>query len=151
MPKRRPEKPSNREPDREPRSQFAALPWRRTADGELELLLITSRETRRWVIPKGWPIKGKKSARSAAQEAFEEAGIVGKVAKRPVGAYHYDKRLKSGRLQSVRVAVFALQVEREAEVYLEAGQREKQWVSPSEAARLVDEPELMVLLATFTP
>jgi ADP-ribose pyrophosphatase YjhB (NUDIX family) len=151
MPKSRPDKPSSHEPDREPRSQFAALPWRRDAAGEVEVLLITSRETRRWVIPKGWPIKGMKSAKSAAQEAFEESGVQGKVAKRPLGAYAYDKRLKNGRLQHVRVAVFPLQVDSEAEVYPEAGQREKLWLPLTEAARRVDEPELMVLLATFKP
>lgn len=148
---RKPEKPSSREPDREPRSQFAALPWRRNAAGEVEVLLITSRETHRWVIPKGWPIKGVKSAKSAAQEAFEEAGVRGKVAKRPVGSYAYDKRLKNGRLQHVRVAVFALAVESEADAYLELGQRDKLWLPAAEAARRVDEPELMVLLATFKP
>ncbi|WP_299542042.1 NUDIX hydrolase [Phenylobacterium sp.] len=151
MAKRPPDPPSNREPDREPRAQFAALPWRRNAQGEVEVLLITSRETRRWVIPKGWPIKGMKSAKSAAQEAFEEAGVRGKVSKRPVGSYAYDKRLKNGRLQHVRVAVFGLQVEGEADVYPEVGQREKLWLAITEAARLVDEPELMVLLATFRP
>jgi len=149
--KKPPPKPSNREPDREPRAQFAALPWRLTAEGEIEVLLITSRETRRWVIPKGWPIKGMSSAKSAAQEAFEEAGVRGKVAKGPVGAYAYDKRLKNGRLQHVRVAVFALQVESEAETYPELGQREKRWLPLAEAATLVAESELMVVLATFTP
>ena len=139
------------EPDREPRVQFAALPWRRDAAGQVEVLLITSRETHRWVIPKGWPIKGMKSPKSAAQEAFEEAGLRGKVAKRPLGSYTYEKRLKNGRLQHVRVAVFALQVESEAEVYPEVGQREKLWLPIIEAARRVDEPERMVLLATFKP
>jgi 8-oxo-dGTP pyrophosphatase MutT (NUDIX family) len=152
MPKKlRPTAPSSHEPDREPRTQFAALPWRLTPAREIEVLLITSRETRRWVIPKGWPIKGKTSAKSAAQEAFEEAGITGKISKRPVGSYAYDKRLKNGRLQHVRVAVFGLAVEAEAVAYPEAGQREKTWVSLTEAARLVDEPELMVVLATFKP
>lgn len=143
--------PSSREPDREPRAQFAALPWRYDTAGQVEVLVITSRETRRWVIPKGWPIKGMKSSKSAAREAFEEAGAVGKITKRPVGVYAYDKRLKSGRLQHVRVAVFGLQVESEADVYPERGQREKAWLPLTEAARLVDEPELMVLLATFRP
>jgi 8-oxo-dGTP pyrophosphatase MutT (NUDIX family) len=143
--------PSSREPDREPRAQFAALPWRRDASGGVEVLLITSRETHRWVIPKGWPIKGKSSSKSAAQEAFEEAGVQGKIGKKPFGGYAYDKRLKNGRLQRVRVAVFPLQVENEAEIYLELGQREKLWLSPGDAARKVDEPELMVLLATFHP
>ncbi len=144
-------KPSNREPDREPRTQFAALPWRRTDDGQIEVLLITSRETQRWVIPKGWPIKGRTSAKSAAQEAFEEAGVRGKIGKGPVGGYAYDKRLKSGRLQHVRVAIFALLVDTEAEVYPELGQREKRWLPLAAAAALVDEPELMVVLATFKP
>ena len=148
---RKRDKPSNREPDREPRAQFAALPWRLSAGGEVEVLLITSRETHRWVIPKGWPIKGKSSAKSAAQEAFEEAGVRGAVEKRPAGDYAYEKRLKNGRLQKVRVQVFPLKVEAEAETYLELGQREKLWLSPQEAARKVDEPELMVLLATFQP
>jgi 8-oxo-dGTP pyrophosphatase MutT (NUDIX family) len=148
---RKPGKPSSREPDREPRAQFAALPWRRDTAGEIEVLLITSRETHRWVIPKGWPIKGKSSSKSAAQEAFEEAGVQGKITKKPFGGYAYDKRLKNGRLQHVRVAVFPLQVESEAETYLECGQREKLWLPPPEAACKVDEPELMVLLATFQP
>lgn len=130
--------------------QYAALPWR-IVGRQVQVLLITSRGTGRWVIPKGWPIKGMSSPKSAAREAFEEAGVLGKVRKRPVGSYAYDKRLKNGRLQHVRVAVFALLVETEAEVFPEAGQREKQWVSPAEAARLVDEPELMVVLATFKP
>ncbi len=151
MSKRAAIQPSSHEPDREPRSQFAALPWRRNAAGEVEVMLITSRETRRWVIPKGWPIKGKSSAKSAAREAFEEAGVSGKISKRPTGAYAYDKRLKNGRLQHVRVAVFPLEVEAEADAYPEAGQREKQWAPLVEAARMVDEPELMVLLATFHP
>ena len=149
--KKQPPKPSNREPDREPRAQFAALPWRRNDAGEVEVLMITSRDTRRWVIPKGWPIKGKSSAKSAAREAFEEAGVTGKITKKPQGAYAYDKRLKNGRLQHVRVAVFALAVESEAEVYPELGQREKRWLPLGEAAALVDEPELMVVLATFRP
>ena len=151
LPKKPPPKPSNREPDREPRAQFAALPWRRAADGQVEVLLITSRETKRWVIPKGWPIKGKTSAKSAAQEAFEEAGVRGKISKGPVGGYAYDKRLKSGRLQHVRVAVFALLVDTEADAYPELGQREKRWLPLADAAALVDEPELMVVLATFKP
>jgi 8-oxo-dGTP pyrophosphatase MutT (NUDIX family) len=146
---RKPDKPSSREPVREPRAQFAALPWRLSGDGAVEVLLITSRETHRWVIPKGWQVKGKKAANSAAQEAFEEAGVRGQVSKRPTGEYAYQKRLKNGRLQTVRVQVFPLQVQDEAENFLEAGQREKLWLPPVEAARKVDEPELMVLLATF--
>ena len=138
------------EADREPRTQYAALPWRRR-DGVLEVLLITSRETRRWVIPKGWPIKGLTSPKSAAREAFEEAGVKGDIAKRKLGAYHYDKRLRSGRLQHVRVQVYGLEVLAERDAWPEKGQRERLWTTPGEAAGLVDEPELVVLLAKFRP
>jgi 8-oxo-dGTP pyrophosphatase MutT (NUDIX family) len=142
---------SKAEPDREPREQFAALPWRKGVDGGIELLLITSRETRRWVIPKGWPMKRLPSFKAAAQEAFEEAGVTGDIRQRPLGLYHYVKRLKSGRLQSVRVAVFPLKVAKEAEMWPEQHQRERLWVAPAEAAERVDEPELKALLAKFSP
>lgn len=137
------------EPDREPRTQYAALPWRREAGGELKVLLITSRETRRWVIPKGWPIKTLRPGPSAAREAFEEAGILGTVRNRALGRYHYDKRLRSGRLQHVRVQVFPLEVRQEAEDWPEKGQRDHLWVPPSDAAQMVDEPGLKALLTAF--
>lgn len=137
------------EPDREPRTQYAALPWRKGPDGAVEVLLITSRETRRWVIPKGWPIKTLKPGPSAAQEAFEEAGVLGVVARKPLGVFHYDKRLRSGRLQHVRVMVYALEVREARAAWPELGQRELRWTSPAEASTLVDEPELKVLLAKF--
>jgi len=137
------------EPDREPRAQYAVLPWRRTADGAVEVLLITSRETRRWVIPKGWPIKGLKSGPSAAREAFEEAGITGELSKKPVGVYHYEKRLRSGRIQAVRVAAYAMKVVEEHDDWPEKGQREMAWVSTADAAERVDEPELSALLTKF--
>lgn len=139
------------EPDREPRSQAAALPWRRTNGGEVEVLLITSRETRRWVIPKGWPIKGLTSPQTAAREAFEEAGVEGEVAKRKVGVFHYDKRLRTGRMQKVRVGVYPLKVETERQAWPEAPQREKLWTTPAAAAELVQEVELAGLLRTFAP
>lgn len=139
------------EPDREPRAQSAALPWRRTAAGEVEVLLVTSRETRRWVAPKGWPIKGLKSFETAAREAFEEAGVKGEIAKKKLGVYHYDKRLRSGRLQKVRVAVYALQVATECTAWPELGQREKLWTGTQAAAELVQEPELAEILRLFAP
>lgn len=139
------------EPDREPRVQYAALPWRHGPEGEIQVLLITSRETRRWVIPKGWPIRGLKSARTAAQEAFEEAGVEGEIAKAKLGDYRYNKRLRSGRLQLVRVQVYALKVERELDVWPEQAQREKLWTSPDEAARLIEEQDLAILIASLSP
>lgn len=139
------------EPDREPRVQAAALPWRRTPLGELQVLLITSRETRRWVIPKGWPIKGLSSSQTAAREAFEEAGVEGEVAKKKIGSFHYDKRLRSGREQKVRVAVYPLKVDTEREAWPEVQQREKLWLAPEAAADLVVEPELAAMLRAFAP
>jgi len=139
------------EPDREPRGQSAALPWRRTAAGDVEVLLITSRETRRWVIPKGWPIKGLKLPQTAAREAFEEAGVEGEVAKKKIGVFHYDKRLRSGLLQKVRVGVYPLKVDIERQDWPEAQQREKLWTTPQAAADLVEESELSLILRAFSP
>lgn len=136
------------ESDREPRTQYAALPWRRR-DGAVEILLITSRETRRWVIPKGWPMKDKAPEEAAAQEAYEEAGIIGKPRRKALGVYHYDKRLRSGRLQHVRVMVYSLEVSEARDIWPEMVERDRLWSSPAEAASLVDEPELRVLLAGF--
>lgn len=139
------------ETDLEPRHQYAALPWRRGEDGGVQVLLITSRETRRWVIPKGWPIKGLNSKKSAAREAFEEAGVVGAIGKKKIGDYHYDKRLRSGRVQEVRVTVYPLRVKAEATMWPEHGQRDKLWTTVDEAAPLVIEPELRELIRAFAP
>jgi 8-oxo-dGTP pyrophosphatase MutT (NUDIX family) len=130
---------------------MAALAWRRSAAGTLEVLLITSRETRRWVIPKGWPIKGLKSPQTAAREAFEEAGVEGDVAKKKIGVFHYDKRLRSGRVQRVRVGVYPLKVGTERTSWPEATHREKLWTTPAAAADLVQEAELAFLLRAFSP
>lgn len=138
------------EPDREPRVQYAALPWRRTPGGGVEVLVITSRETRRWVVPKGWPIKRLTPAQSAAQEAYEEAGVEGRPGGK-LGVYRYDKRLRSGRLQQVKVTVYGLEVLRELADWPERGQRDKAWTSIWDAAERVDEPELKALIAGFAP
>jgi 8-oxo-dGTP pyrophosphatase MutT (NUDIX family) len=137
------------ESDREPRTQYAALPWRTRDDGALEMLLITSRESKRWVIPKGWPMKDKTPEAAAAQEAYEEAGVIGKPGRRSLGVYHYDKRLRSGRLQQVRVMVYPLEVREARDIWPEMTERDRMWSSPAEAASLVAEPELQTLLASF--
>lgn len=138
------------EPDREPRTQYAALPWRKRDDGALEMLLITSRESRRWVIPKGWPMKDMTPQDAAAQEAYEEAGVLGKPSHKTLGVYHYDKRLSSGRLQHVRVMVYPLEVREARDIWPEMAERDRLWSSPAEAAGLVAEPELRSLLAAFS-
>lgn len=131
--------------------QSAALPWRRDSAGALEVLLITSRETRRWVIPKGWPIPSLAPGPSAAQEAHEEAGVRGEISAMPLGVYTYDKRLKRGRSRIVRVEVYGLEVRAEDADWRERGQREKAWLAPADAALRVDEPELRALIASFNP
>ena len=135
---------------RGPRQQFAALPWRRTEAG-VEVLLITSRESRRWVIPKGWRKKAEPGPFTAARETLEETGATGAVREAPLGHYRYQKQAKDGRLQRVKVAVYALEVVHEHEDWPEKAFREKLWTSLAEAAERVDEPELQALIAAFAP
>jgi 8-oxo-dGTP pyrophosphatase MutT (NUDIX family) len=131
-----------------PRRQVAALPWRRGEAG-LEILLITSRETRRWVIPKGWPKKNEPATIAVAREALEETGAGGRVDEAPLGRYRYRKLMKSGRLAAVDVAVYPLEVVHEHEDWPEKPVREKLWTSLVEAAALVDEPGLRALIEGF--
>ena len=131
--------------------QFAALPWRRYPDGSVKILLITSRETRRWVIPKGWPMRDRTPGQAAAQEAYEEAGVVGETAAEPIGAYSYGKRLRDGSVQPVTVQVFALEVLVERLAFPEQGQRDKLWATAAEAAERVDEVELQAIIRDFKP
>ena len=132
------------------RRQVAALPWRSAAgSATLEILLVSSRETRRWVTPKGWQMKGKQDYQAAAQEAYEEAGLDGRIVQRPIGEYPYLKRLKSGAARPVIVDVYPLEVTGEHAMWPEKGQRTLQWMTPVEAALAVQEPELRDLIARF--
>ena len=131
------------------RRQFGVLPWRLAENGAIEVLVISSRETRRWVIPKGWPIKGLAPGMAAAREAYEEAGVEGYASLSEIGAYRYDKRLKSGRLQAVEVGVYSLQVSEERAEWPEMHEREKRWTPQEHAAELVDEPGLKALILGF--
>jgi 8-oxo-dGTP pyrophosphatase MutT (NUDIX family) len=126
----------------EKRRQYGALPYRMAGDGHLEVMLVTSRETRRWVVPKGWPIKNLKPHSSAEREAFEEAGLLGRVGKRPVGSYHYGKRLRAGTTVTCEVELFPLEVRKQAKTWPEKDQREQRWFGLDEAAAAVAEPEL---------
>ena len=116
------------------------------ADGYRLVLLITSRETRRWVLPKGWPKPGVLPHRQAAREAFEEAGITGRIERTRIGQYTYAKLLRNGRMLHCRVDVFPLLVERFLDDWPERGQRELAWFTLGEAATLVEEPDLAALL-----
>jgi 8-oxo-dGTP pyrophosphatase MutT (NUDIX family) len=120
------------------------MPWR-IGEG-VEILLASSRGTRRWVIPKGWPMRGRKPHAAAAIEALEEAGLLGKIEKIKIGSYHYSKRMKNGAGIACRVDVFPMQVERQRKRWLEQGQRVTSWFHFAEAAALVHEPELARLI-----
>lgn len=135
--------------DRSGSVQYGALPWRHASSG-LEVMLLTSRETRRWVIPKGWPMVGVEPPDCAAEEAFEEGGVKGRVSS-SIGAYAYGKILKNGSARSLNVEVFPLEVGMEFEAWPESNERTRQWFSLREAADAVDEADLAALIRAFAP
>jgi len=128
------------------RVQYAALPYRVSTRARTEFMLITSRETRRWIIPKGWPQKGRAPHRSAASEAFEEAGVVGKVGKQSDGYFLYEKQLKNGGVALCKVRVFALQVQHQSSTWPEKKERRVQWLSARRAANAVKDPSLREII-----
>jgi 8-oxo-dGTP pyrophosphatase MutT (NUDIX family) len=128
------------------RVQYGALPYRVNSGSRAEIMLVTSRDTRRWIIPKGWPKKGKSPHHSAAREAFEEAGVVGAVGKRSVGSFSYEKRLKDGGSVECEVRVFPLQVKRQSKQWPEMQERKVRWLTASEAAEKVKEPMLGAII-----
>ena len=126
--------------------QVAALCTRTTDDGP-QVLLVTSRGTGRWIIPKGWPIRGMASSQVALREAWEEAGVSGTgSSSKPVGSYDYQKTMGSGLPVPVETLVYPVEVNDLAADFPEAGQRKRRWTTPLEAANLVDEPELKSIL-----
>src|SRR5882762_10018332 len=124
------------------RVQYGALPYRKNGGARTEVMLVTSRETHRWIIPKGWPHKGKAPHRSAAREAFEEAGVVGAVSRQSVGSFSYEKRLKRGGVVACEVLVFALEVKRQSKEWPEKRERKVRWLSAKVAAKTVQDREL---------
>jgi len=127
-----------------PIRQLAAVPFR-LRDGAVEIMLVTSRTTRRFIIPKGWPMKGKSGREAARIEAREEAGVTGTMLPRPLGGYSYWKRLTHAFVP-IRVTVYLMAVEEMLPKWDEAATRERAWLSPADAAMLVDEPELATLI-----
>jgi len=132
------------------RRQVGALPFRKTPRGEIEVLLITSRETGRFIIPKGWPMKGLSDPDAAAREAYEEAGVVGKIQRKPVGNYLYWKRLERA-FDLLKVEVYPLEVRKQRADWPEKNSRKSGWLTRQDAATLVDEPGLIALLNKFRP
>jgi 8-oxo-dGTP pyrophosphatase MutT (NUDIX family) len=131
------------------RAQVAALPVRIDTGGKPWVLLVTSRETKRWVIPKGWPMSGRKPWEAAAIEALEEAGVVGKPQRKPIGSYVYFKR-QTAHFDVCRVEVYLLMFAKQLKTWREIGQRDTRWVSPDQAADLVEEPGLVALIHSLT-
>jgi predicted phosphate transport protein (TIGR00153 family) len=129
--------------------QVAALPYRTDDSGKVSVLLITSRETRRWVLPKGNPIRGLASHEAAAHEAFEEAGVSGIACPTPLGQYNYWKKRRNGQLKHATVALFPLAVTEQAEEWPEQDERDTQWFDLAQAAAAVDEPDLGRLIGSF--
>ena len=113
------------------------------------MLLITSRDTGRWVVLKGWPMRGLDAAGAARQEAWEEAGVMGRIAAEPVGRFSYYKRQSGVLAVPVEILVYPLKVSGLAEDYPEAGQRQRIWFSPAEASQRFEEPGLQALLRDF--
>lgn len=138
-------------PGHPPSLQVGALCWRRAAGGLIKILLITSRDTGRWVIPKGWPMRKRSEAGAAAREAYEEAGVRGEVQERSIGLFSYEKGLGKGRGMTCVVRVFPLEVQELRRAYPETGQREVRWFTRDRAARRVAEPELSALIRGFEP
>jgi len=136
--------------ERAERRQVAALPWRRGGDG-LEFLLVTSRETRRWVTPKGGRMPGMADADAAAVEALEEAGVEGEVRREPVGVFRYLKVLKRRAPRWCVVSLYPLEVRTVHTDWKERGERDRLWMSQEQAAACVTESDLADMIRAFRP
>jgi 8-oxo-dGTP pyrophosphatase MutT (NUDIX family) len=132
------------------RMQIAALCYR-VVKKKVQVLVISSRGTGRWIVPKGWPMDGKTPADAALQEAWEEAGVIGKVVSAPLGLYSYQKVQDAAPDFPCIAVVYAVKVKSLAKEFPEAGERRIRWVGRKKAARLVDEPELSRILRDFDP
>jgi 8-oxo-dGTP pyrophosphatase MutT (NUDIX family) len=132
------------------RTQFAALCYRISRD-KPQILLVTSRKTGRWIIPKGWPMDGLTPAECAAKEAWEEAGVVGKVRDQCLGLYSYDKIIDTGGGLPCVAMIYPVKVKVLAQEYPEQAQRRRKWFSPKKAAARLAEPELARIVRDFNP
>ncbi|MEJ6394151.1 NUDIX hydrolase [Gymnodinialimonas sp. 2305UL16-5] len=138
---------------RDARTQFAALPFRvskKKGGKGIEVLLVSTLDSGRWIIPKGWPMDGLTPAEAAAQEAWEEAGVRGRVHEMCLGLYSYSKWIDEELSLPVIVAVFPLAVKKLADAYPEDSKRRRKWCSPKQAAARVNEPELKQLILGFS-
>ncbi|MCF2906328.1 NUDIX hydrolase [Octadecabacter sp. CECT 8868] len=131
------------------RTQFAALCYR-IKDGKVQICLVTSRRTKRWIVPKGWPMNGETPMDAAATEAYEEAGVRGKVHVRPAGVFSYSKTFSKDELPCLAV-VYPLKVKKVLKTWPERKERTRKWLPRKKAAALVDDPELSTIILNFKP
>lgn len=125
--------------------QYGALPWRLGRSG-IEVLLVTSRRRGRWIVPKGWLVKGRSPAQSAAREAFEEAGVIGRAYPTPIGDYVCMKFAADGSAEPCRVTLFSLHVQGTLINWREKGQRQRRWYPAAAAPGVLAEPDLARLV-----
>lgn len=126
--------------------QVGALCLRMTRRGLLRVLLVTSRDTGRWVIPKGWPMTGLDDPAAAAVEALQEAGVSGRIEFASAGTYRYVKADVAVD-KPLSVTVYRLWVETQGRRWPERAARKRRWFTIARAAALVAEPELAALIA----
>ncbi|MXQ06410.1 NUDIX domain-containing protein [Alphaproteobacteria bacterium GH1-50] len=132
------------------RTQFGAVCWRQHRD-EVQVLLVTSKRSKRWIIPKGWPQDGATPAEAAMTEAWEEGGVEGKVRPVCLGIYSYSKERSDNENMPCVVAIFPIKVANLAKSWPEERRRKRRWFSLKKAAGLVEEPELSSILRKFDP
>ena len=116
--------------------QVAAIPFKYEPDS-LKVLLLTTRKTGKWIVPKGWPIEGLNFSQSAEQEALEEAGVKGLISKHPIGDFIYHKKIAPRRKVPCTVLTYGLHVTDQMSEWIEKGQREILWCSLLGAAKKV--------------
>tara|TARA_R110002110_G_scaffold40211_4_gene128769 strand:- start:8103 stop:8582 length:480 start_codon:yes stop_codon:yes gene_type:complete len=132
------------------RTQFAALCYR-LKRGKVQILLVTSRGSKRWIVPKGWPMDAKTPAASALQEAWEEAGVHGRTDGPCLGVFTYSKDMGPSDGVPCLAMLYPVVVKSLSKQFPESGQRRRAWVSRKKAARMVSEPELARLILDFNP
>ncbi|MDY0968671.1 MULTISPECIES: NUDIX hydrolase [unclassified Sphingomonas] len=129
--------------------QSAAIPYRNSRLNGIEVLLVTSRKRSRWVLPKGKVKQGMPAHRSAAREAFEEAGVTGTISALLVGTYHQLKTQDDGQAEMVAVQAFPMLVRQENKSWPEMHQRQRCWMPINTAIGAVRNSELRAVLIMF--
>lgn len=133
-----------------PYLQVGALPFRVNSTGETEVLLVTSRGTGQWIVPKGWPMDGLSDPEAAAREAYEEAGLMGTIGKATIGIFTYEKAAKGQEeLSQFTVQVYPLKVDRQLAFWPEAHQRRTAWMTPALAVVMIGNPTLCQLIQAW--